>query len=52
MEITIHTMYGTFIVPQTKVLDLVNWLKANAISVNNQQTESKNNPNISQLLNE
>lgn len=36
MEITIHTLHGTFIVPSNKLMDLVAWLKANAIAVNQQ----------------
>ena len=51
MEITIHTMYGTFIVPREKTHLLVQWLQQNAITVNSQQQEAKNNPNTSQLLN-
>lgn len=51
MEITIHTMYGTFIVPREKIQSLVQWLQQNAVSVNSQQQEAKNNPKTSQLLN-
>jgi len=38
MEITIQTMYGTFIVPSNKVHDLVAWLRSNAIQANGSQT--------------
>jgi hypothetical protein len=31
MEITINTMYGTFIVPSHKIQELVSWLKIHAI---------------------
>ena len=55
MEITIHTMYGTFIVPSNKVQDLVAWLRSNAIQANGQQTvhEVRNGTQTNrQLINE
>jgi len=55
MEITIHTMHGTFIVPGHKLMELVAWLRANAIQANSQQSvqelQSKSNGNR-QLINE
>jgi hypothetical protein len=31
MEITVNTMYGTFIVPREKTDALIAWLQANAV---------------------
>lgn len=38
MEVTIQTMYGTFIVPASKIPELVMWLKANAVQANTNNT--------------
>jgi len=38
MEVTIQTMYGTFIVPAPKIPELVMWLKANAVQANTNNT--------------
>ena len=39
MEITVNTMYGTFIVPREKADQLIAWLQANAIKPGQQPVQ-------------
>lgn len=55
MQITIHTISGTFVVPPEKEAALVHWLQNNAIKVGGHQPVAETqNPNYTgrQLLSE
>jgi hypothetical protein len=58
MQITIQTRAGLFIVPDSKEMELVNWLQQNAIKAGQQtvyeqgQTVSQNPYTGRQLINE
>jgi hypothetical protein len=58
MQITIQTRAGLFIVPDSKEMELVNWLQQNAIKTGNQtvyeqgQTVSQNPYTGRQLISE
>lgn len=54
MEITIHTMFGTFIVPSNKIQDLVSWLRVHAVQANTQSVQEVRglNNTTTQLINE
>lgn len=57
MQIVIHTIDGTFLVPTDKQAALIHWLQANAIKAGGQQVREQTNDLASnysgkQLLNE
>jgi hypothetical protein len=56
MEITVNTIYGTFIVPREKADQLLTWLQQNAIKAGQQPIRETTNDNNQftgrQLINE
>jgi hypothetical protein len=56
MEITVNTIYGTFIVPREKADQLLAWLQQNAIKAGTQPIRETTNDNTQftgrQLINE
>jgi hypothetical protein len=54
MDITVNTMYGTFIVPSNKADDLVKWLEANAVKAGQRPVAEEQNSSYTgrQLINE
>jgi hypothetical protein len=56
MEITVNTIYGTFIVPREKADQLLAWLQQNAVKAGQQPIRETSNDNQGftgrQLINE
>lgn len=54
MEITVNTIYGTFIVPREKADQLIAWLQANAVKQGQQPIGEVQQGNYTgrQLINE
>jgi hypothetical protein len=56
MEITVNTIYGTFIVPREKADQLLAWLQQNAVKAGAQPIRETTNDNTQftgrQLINE
>lgn len=56
MEITVNTIYGTFIVPKEKTDQLLTWLMQNAVKAGQQPIRETSNDNQGftgrQLINE
>lgn len=54
MDITINTIYGTFIVPSNKADELISWLENNAVKAGQRPVAEEQNGTYTgrQLINE